>query len=251
MPLDGLARAGTYRRRILIFVITLAVASCAGGQGAEVATVVYRTGEPTLTGYLCKPAGPGPFPAVVYNHGGLGHIIGGAPRETCRALAASGFVGFSPIRRQTRPLHGHLDDVMAALSYVRGLDTVDPGSLGMIGFSRGGLLTFMAARSGKDLRAVVIMASALGRGHLEAELTNADAVSAPILILVAENDTGSRRTRGQNLLQASRRIDRKLKAAGRPSRLIVYPPHGNDGHTLFYDVGSYWADVEKFLNKNL
>ncbi len=246
-----MARIGKNVHRVLVFAIALAMASCASGPDAEITTVTYRTGEPTLTGYLCKPVGTGPFPAVVYNHGGLGHIIGGAPRETCRALAASGFVGFSPIRRQTRPLHGHLDDVMAGLSYVRGLDAVDPQHLGMIGFSRGGLLTFMAATRGKDLRAVVIMASALGRGHLDAELANADAVSAPILILVAENDTGSRRTMGQDLVRASRRIDRKLKAAGRPSRLIVYPPHGNDGHTLFYEVGSYWADVEKFLNKNL
>ena len=251
MLLDGLARAGTYRRRILIFVITLAIASCAGGQGGEIATVVYRTGEPTLTGYLCKPAGPGPFPAVVYNHGGLGHIIGGAPRETCRALAASGFVGFAPIRRQTRPLQGHLDDVMAALGFVRGLDAVDPGRIGMIGFSRGGLLTLMVARSSTSLRAVVIMASALGRGHLDAELAEAEAVTAPVLILVAENDTGSRRTMGQNLVRASRRIDRALRAAGRASRLIVYPPHGEDGHAMFFEIGAYWADVEKFLNDHL
>ena len=231
--------------------ITLALASCASDRADEIATVTYRAGDPTLTGYLCKPDGPGPFPAVVYNHGGLGHVIGGAPRETCRALAASGFVGFSPIRRQTRPLHGHLDDVMAALGYVRGLDAVDPGRLGMIGFSRGGLLTFMAETSGKDLRAVVIMASALGRGHLEAEVADAGAVTAPVLILVAENDAGSRRTMGQDLVRASRRIDRELQAAGRPSRLIVYPPHGEDGHSLFFTVGPYWADVEMFLNDHL
>ena len=204
-----------------------------------------------MGGYLCKPGGPGPFPAVIYNHGGLGHIIGGAPRETCRALAASGFVGFSPIRRQTRSLHGHLFDVMAALGYLRGLDVVDLDRLGMIGFSRGGLLTFMAAKVSKDLRALVIMASALGRGHLEAELADASTVTAPVLILVAENDTGSRRTIGQDLVRASRRIDRGLRAAGRPSRLIVYPPHGEDGHSLFFDVGSYWADVKKFLNDHL
>ncbi len=246
-----LVRVRQNRRGILVSVIAYAVASCANGNAGDVATVTYRTGEPTLTGYLCKPAGPGPFPAVVYNHGGLGHIIGGAPRETCRALAASGIVGFSPIRRQTRPLHGHLDDVMAGLEYVRGLDVADPGRIAMIGFSRGGLLTFMAATSGKDLRGVAIMASASGRGHLEAELTDAGAVTAPVLILVAENDTGSRRTMGQDLVRASRRIDRALRAAGRPSRLIVYPPQGDDGHSIFFDVGSYWADVEKFLNDNL
>ncbi len=237
--------------RPALFLFALAFASSANGHAGEVSTVTYRTGEPTLTGYLCTPEGPGPFAAVLYNHGGLGHIIGGAPRATCRALAASGFVGFSPIRRQTRPLHGHLDDVMAGLEYVRGLDVADPGRIAMIGFSRGGLLTLMAATRGAGLRAVVIMASAPGRGHLEAELANAGAVTAPVLILIAENDTGSRRTMGQNLVRASRRIDRALVAAGRASRLIVYPPHGEDGHAMFFEVGAYWADVEKFLNDHL
>ena len=132
---------GKIARPIPRVLFALALASCANDDASEVASVTYRTDEPTLTGYLCKPAGPGPFPAVVYNHGGLGHIIGGAPRATCQALAASDFIGFSPIRRQTRPLHGHLDDVLAALDYVRGLNVVDPGRVGMIGFSRGGLVT--------------------------------------------------------------------------------------------------------------
>lgn len=244
-------RGGRNARSMPLLFAALAVASCAGGNTGDVATVTYRTESPTLTGYLCKPDGPGPFAAVVYNHGGQGHRVGGAPRETCQALAASGFVGFAPIRRQAAPLHGHLDDVMAAFRYVRTLDMVDPARPGMIGFSRGGLLTFMAEGRGADPRAVVIMASALGRGHLRAQLGNAGSVTTPILILVAENDTGSRRTKGQNLVRASRRIDRELRAAGRPTSLIVYPPHGNDGHTLFYDVGSYWTDVEKFLNNHL
>ncbi len=231
--------------------ITLALASCASDRADEIATVTDRGGDPTLTGYLCKPDGPGPFPAVVYNHGGLGHIIGGAPRETCRALAVSGFVGFSPIRRQTRPLFGHFDDVMAGLAFLRALDVVDPERVAMIGFSRGGLLTVMAARRGANLRAVVIMASALGRGHLQAELGNAGSVTTPILILVAENDTGSRRTMGQDLVRASRRIDRALRAAGGDSTLIVYQTRGEDGHAMFFEIGSYWADVEKFLNARM
>ena len=31
--------------------------------------VSFPSGELTLQGVLYKPAGPGPFPAVVYNHG--------------------------------------------------------------------------------------------------------------------------------------------------------------------------------------
>ena len=111
---------------------------------------------------------------------------------------------------------------MAALGYLRGLDVVDLDRLGMIGFSRGGLLTFMAAKVSKDLRALVIMASSLGRGPLEAELADASTVTAPVLILVAENDTGSRRTIGQDLVRASRRIDRGLRGA-LPGSSSIHP----------------------------
>ncbi len=64
--------------------------------GREVMKVVYSTRPNTLNGYLCRPSGTGKFPAVLYNHGGVGNIIGGAPKETCEALAAVGFVGFVP-----------------------------------------------------------------------------------------------------------------------------------------------------------
>ena len=48
----------------------------------KVSKVVYTTRPKTLKGYLCRPAGEGPFPAVSFNHGGSGKIIGGAPKET-------------------------------------------------------------------------------------------------------------------------------------------------------------------------
>ena len=101
------------------FMITLIVmlSGCvASGQKA-----IYSEGDLTLSGSLCKPQGRGPFPAVGINHGGVGPIIGGAPEETCAALAKAGFVGFSQIRRLDRPLFGHLDDVNDAVEYVKNL----------------------------------------------------------------------------------------------------------------------------------
>ena len=50
---------------IMLVLVALALASCAGGRAGEISTVTYRTGEPTLTGYLCKPPGSGPFRAVL------------------------------------------------------------------------------------------------------------------------------------------------------------------------------------------
>ncbi len=205
-----------------------------------------------LTGYLCKPEGSGPFPLVVYNHGGMGSIVGGAPRETCDALAKAGFVGMSPLRRQTRSLRGHIDDVYASLQYGLGLPDVDRQRVGLMGFSRGGLLTLMAATQRDDFRALVVMATAFGgRGQMARVMQNLQAITAPILLLVAQNDTGSRRTRGMNTLQGSRRLAQALRASERDLSYIEYPAYGTDGHAMFFEVGNYWKDVVTFLRKNL
>ncbi|MCZ6773973.1 MAG: dienelactone hydrolase family protein [Proteobacteria bacterium] len=213
--------------------------------------VVYRTEPFELSGTLCMPEGSGPFAAVVYNHGGLGPIVAGAPEETCAALAGAGYVGFSPVRRLTRPLFGHIDDVLLALDYLAGLNNVDKSRLGMIGFSRGGLLSLMAATRRADLSAVVIMAPASGRGALDRATADFGSIQAPLLILVAENDTGSRRTQGQSVLAISIRLQTALDRADRQSQLTIYPPFSDDGHTLFFEVGSYWPDVQDFLSQHL
>ncbi len=122
--------------------------------------VIYND-ELNLFGYLCTPRGIGPFPAVIFNHGGLGEVIGGAPEESCQALAEEGIVGFSPIRRQTIPFDGHVDDVQTAIDFVKSLEYVDSERLGLMGFSRGGLLTFIVSSQRSDLQAAIIMASAL------------------------------------------------------------------------------------------
>src|SRR3989304_4583153 len=56
---------------MLFLALTLATV---GGNavGGEFREVVYTTTPETLKGYLCRPSGAGPFPAVAYNHGGLG-----------------------------------------------------------------------------------------------------------------------------------------------------------------------------------
>jgi dienelactone hydrolase len=219
--------------------------------GGDLRKVVYTTKPETLKGYLCRPSGAGQFPAVAYNHGGVGDIIGGAPKETCEALAAAGFVGFAPIRRQTRSMAGHPDDVQAGLDYLLGLDYVDRDRVAMMGFSRGGALTFMAAARAAPIKAAVIMASA--NPPLESGFTFGDAVNirVPVLLLVAENDTGSRKTMGQNTLEGMRRMSAALAEAGNTPKLIVYPPYRGDGHEMFFEIGAYWTDVVEFLKKHL
>lgn len=227
------------------------VAAASGIHAGEVEQRVYATSPEPLKGYLCLPAGPGPFPGVLFNHGGVGTIIGGAPRETCEALADAGYAAFSPMRRQTRSVAGHPDDVRAGLDYLLGLPFVDRDRVAMIGFSRGGALTFMAAAAGAPVRAAVIMASAAPPPQSGFSLTDASKIKVPVLLLVAENDTGSRKTMGQDTLAGMRAMAAALTGSGNPPKLIVYPPYGDDGHDMFFEIGPYWTDVLAFLRERL
>jgi len=233
------------------FVSALCLALVWGVALTAAETVRFRSGDLTLRGYLCVPAGDGPFPAVLYNHGGARNTIGGAPEATCEALAGAGFAAFSPIRRATRSLRGHGDDVRAGLAYLSAVPGVDADRVGMIGFSRGALLTYRAAHRMPSLKAAVIMGSGLTPGQFEDRIDDPGDLTVPLLLLVARNDTGSHRTRGRNPLAGMREMHAGLKALGRDVRLIVYSPHSDDGHTLFFSVGPYMDDVVAFLHGHL
>jgi len=180
----------------IVSVLCLALLWNGALTAAEI--VRFRSGDLTLQGYLCVPGGQGPFPAVLYNHGGAGYTIGGAPEGTCEALAEAGFAAFSPIRRPTRSLRGHGDDVRAGLDYLTSVDGVDADRVGMIGFSRGALLTYQAAYRRPSLKAAVIMGSGVTPRQFEDRIGDLRDLSQPMLLLVARNDTGSHRTRGRN-----------------------------------------------------
>src|SRR5438105_1709862 len=122
----------------------------------------------TLSGYLYKPAGRGPFPAVVWNHGieqdpNVAKQFG----TIADILNGAGFVLFAPLRRghgdsqgpylvdqvkHERQLHGdeaadrlmvrlmegpQLDDQLAGLKYLRTLPYVNLHRLGVMGASHG------------------------------------------------------------------------------------------------------------------
>ena len=58
----------------------------------------FSVGSRRARAYLSAPRGDGPFPVVIFLHGGLGSKIGGDPAAVADALADAGFLGFAPIR---------------------------------------------------------------------------------------------------------------------------------------------------------
>ena len=196
--------------------------------------------------YVCHPAAVGPFPGVLYNHGGLGAVVGGDMLGTCRALAEAGYLARSEKRPETMQLTGHLDEVLAALIQLRSHADVDPDRVGEIGFSRGGLLTLQAAvEQPQGIHAVVLMAPAHGKRQLELTLQRVSSIVAPVRVFVSENDLYQ-----ADHVQIAHDAEDALKAAGKDVALTIYPPYGDDGHELFFVVQEpYWTGLMEFLSQ--
>src|SRR5205809_457651 len=63
-------------------------------------TVTFESGSITLHGLLYKPDGPGPFPAVLYNHGSARGMLSNEAFEAIAPVYTSrGWVFFAPYRR--------------------------------------------------------------------------------------------------------------------------------------------------------
>ena len=205
--------------------------------------------------YIASPLGTGPFPAVLYNHGGLDTAVGGDLRGTSVALAHAGYFVRAEKRMETASITGHLSEVETALDDLRADPRADTNCVSIIGFSRGGLLTLQAAEANPfKVNAIISMAPANPIGQLDNLLTDLSAIDDPVLVLVAANDT----FQDQHVYLAQITYD-SLINAGKTAFIQVYPGYdsngdmtvdaSDDGHELFFSVQSpYWSDVLNFLS---
>jgi dienelactone hydrolase len=227
--------------------------ACAGGdapgdgEGGEGSSGLVQIND-EREAHLCVPAGTGPFPVAVYNHGGLGDAIGGPPEDTCEALAALGFLGLATLRRSTISIEGHSEDVDAGIAYVLAHGDADPERVSVLGYSRGGYLSFVAMAAHPDIDLAVIMAPAPVHGLLELALADADQVEARTLVLVAENDLPEFNNEGEDHVATATAVHDALTAAGKESELMILDAFGDNGHDLFQELDDgYWPVVEAFL----
>jgi carboxymethylenebutenolidase len=251
--------------------------------------VEFTSGKLHLKAYLWKPVGPGPFPAVLFNHGSGGadaDHTAGMPITQAAGLLAPFFVehGYAflyPFRRGHGPsasqapfmqdvLHreeqtkgrearqhlqfillttDQLDDVMAALAFLKTVPGIDSHRIAVAGHSFGGQLTLLAAERDKAIRAAVTFAGAAGSWERSPELRErlVSAIhntSAAIMLTHAENDYST---------AAGRALGAELERLHKPYVLKIYPPVGltsEDGHGMLYENIPAWeSDLFEFLNR--
>jgi len=221
--------------------------------------VSFPSGDLVLRGYLYKPEGAGPFPAIIWNHGS--EKLPGQQPELARYYTKLGFVFFLPHRhgqgRSPGPyieeliekyaaieknrtlfqkyvvrLHEEYNlDVVAAVEWLKGQSFVDQRRMVMSGCSYGGIQTLLTAEKGLGLRAFVPFAPAakswvnteLRKRLLEAVL----GAQAPLFLIQAQNDFS---------LGPSGVLGPMIEQKGPPNQARIYPPYGTtpqEGHWDF------------------
>lgn len=271
-----------------LFVLAVMLSCCPGdvagqaGTSTSYETVVVHSGALELKGLLWNPAGRGPFPAVLFNHGsgptnparahvlgpvfakrgyallfpfrrgdGLSSDQGPFIRDVLAREAAAGGAQASRRLMDGQLTQEHLDDVLAAWTLLKTLPDVDPDRLAMVGHSFGGQLTLFAAERDRTIRAAVAFAPAAQRWEGSVQLRErlvaaARSAEAPVLLIHAANDYSTKPA--QAMAAERERVHKSYE-------MKIYPSVGatpRDGHWAVYtDVATWEGDVFRFLDQHV
>jgi carboxymethylenebutenolidase len=238
--------------------------------------VTFPSGKLVLHGFIYKPEGKGPFPALLWNHGSE-RRPGWLP-DLAPLFISHGYILFIPHRRghgrspgeyimdqlaqanQSGGPHARdrklvelmelqLQDQIAALTYLKGLPEVDAHSIAVAGCSFGGIQTVLMAERGLGLRAAIDFAGAAQTWKESPELRDrlVKAVcqsQMPVLFIQAENDYD---------LAPSRTLAAEMEKANKPHESLIFPAFGKtiqEAHEFCIHGGEIWGPkVFSFLSQ--
>lgn len=159
-----------------------------------------EAGKPTFRGFVVKPEGRGPFPAVLISHG-LGGNAEGYARPKAREFVKLGYVCIAPDYAHSDP-KGERKNFGASAENLRragkcldllaSMPEVDPRRICALGNSMGAYLTIgLAAEQPNRLAAAAITAGGISpvAGFAAPSAAQAAKIRAPICILHGTADT--------------------------------------------------------------
>lgn len=237
--------------------------------------ITYWSDGLRVTGYLGLPIGPGPYPVIIYNRGGSwdqgaldGHEL--VPLVEAGYLAVgSQYRGNAGSEGSETFGEGDVNDVLNLIPLVAQLPEADLGRIGMLGYSRGGMVTYMALKE-DTLRGTGAIKAAVTVGGLadlfmwrndRPEIAYAaylaligtrpetapdlfkarsavfwpELINAPLLLLHGEADQ-------EVSADQSRALAGHLENAGKTVRLVVYEggDHGLSGQLMGLPAALDW-----------
>jgi carboxymethylenebutenolidase len=207
-------------------------------------SVSFASNGDTANGYLARPVGDGPFPAVVVIQEWWGldaHI-----KDLADRFAREGFVALAPdlyhgqvatepddARKLVMALNTPIAirEIRGAIGYLSDLPDVEPKSVGVIGFCAGGRLALTAAATGDDRIGAV---AAFYGGGVQPTPEFVGGIMAPVLAVYGEEDAGIP-------LEQRDALDAEMDRQEKTFDMVVYP---GAGHAFMNDSrASYNANA--------
>jgi carboxymethylenebutenolidase len=213
----------------LALALALAAGCAAAAQAVTIEKVAVKNGTVDVPVEVARPAGPGPFPPLLYVHARRG--FEDEDRQNLLTLAQDGFLVVAPdwqsgrfIERWPVPHDPATEgDVEAALDYLLGRTDACRMPAGIVGYSRGPYYAIrLAAKRPKDVAVIVSW-----YGHMQNPnapepdqifrvAPEVGQIMAPVLMLIGEQDFEVRRLSAGRAFYA-------LYERGVPVELQVYP----------------------------
>ena len=283
-------------KTIVLLALALQLSTAAHAQTGSPATplapqiVEVRSGNLRLKAYFWKPAGPGPFPAVLFNHGSgaddpqrtAGRTMAQAASDLAPLFLKHGYAFFYLCRRgqglsadqgqfsedllkqaetkgadARKQLHyqlltgSQLDDALAGLTFLRVAPNVDPNRTAIVGHSFGGMLTLLSGDHESTIRAEVAFAAGANSWRASQELRD------HILAAVGKTVAPIMLVYAENDFDTTpgKDIAAELDRLHKSHLLKIYPAIGKtseDGHSLIYlGIPEWEPDVFQFLDDNV
>ena len=212
--------------------------------------VTFKSGALTLEGYVFKPAGPGPFATIIWNHGSEKDPGGRVQYDSAGAIFMTmGYAMFAPVRRGHGASVGtyivdasdaamqaggvaernrvavklleteQLEDQLAGLRYARTLPFVDTTRVAVAGCSYGGIMTLLGAERNFGYKAAFSISPAglswNGNPLLQERLIQAvPKINIPVMLIQPPKDTS---------LEPSRVLGAEFKRLGKKYTGKIYP----------------------------
>lgn len=131
--------------------------------------IVYKVDGLRIRGFAFKPKAPGQYPAVIYNRGGnrdFGSLTFPGSSIGPAQLAEIASWGYVVVASQYRGAGGSegadhfggddVNDVLALPAVLAEFDEVDTLRIGLFGWSRGSMMSFLALKKGLKVSAVAV-----------------------------------------------------------------------------------------------
>lgn len=159
---SSLARhTGVLRMAVLLLLGSVGLVH-ADSPALDKIPIVYASDGLKITGLLSKPAGDGPFPLIIVNHGGFepAQHLGGLLDLFSKlgyVAVASDYRGIGHSEGHREVARGEVSDVLNAITYAQNQPYVDRKRVVMWGFSHGGTIALLAAARAPGIQAVVVV----------------------------------------------------------------------------------------------